>query len=577
MRDKTDPARLLSRGINVLSVIGRATTSISFRQIQDETSLPKATLSRILATLRKQGYLSLDNSGKAYLLGPKLLDLLSGTENSRSNRSALKSEVQRLADELERPIWYWHLEGEQMRAVEQFLPFGMAAVAATREPSRLDRSAAGVAALASMKNARLATILEGFRETRQSKDTNVSLMLGFSAATGFAIKIPFDLTYPPDTADDNLYEVAAAMTDAEGLPWAALSVICETTDTSDTERHQIGRKVAFTARQISAGPNVGPRRKDVGHRNVHAMPADVAPFIVEKIDTKEFDKVGSSPFWDPAFNRIVWIDSLGGAINWYSPPLPTDSTPAGSTSHRLAIDDLPGAIALHAGGKATVALRSGISVLDYTANTRSVISHPEPSDVLRRFSAAKVSPDGRLWVSTLHPVPIDELKQGRIYALGGDGKIEKMLDLGRGAKGFCWSADGQYLFLTEAGSKAILRFEMDEHSGRPVNPRRFAIHTGDGTPNGIVMDNTGCLWAAIYGGWQIACFDSQGQLINTIDLPVPLPTGLCFYGRKEQDLFVTTCRLHVPPETLLDAPASGAPFRIRTNATGTSLPGFKML
>ena len=574
MAEKVSEARLLERGMTILSVVGEASEPLTFSQILKATSLPKATLSRILSALRSFGFLGFDESGKAYILGPKLLDLLIHSQEERGERDRVMSEAQRLADELERPVWHWRLEKDQMRPVERILPFGMHSDFEARPALRLDRSAAGISVLAAMKAGKLASVLEAFANAGEPAESDVSLQLGFSAATGFAVQ---QIGGAGDIDDIGQYEVAAAIVDGEGLPQAALAVVCDPSDMSDTERHQIGRKLAFATQQISPGTGYGPRRKENVLRAPKLGAADARALAIEAIGGSHFDKVGSSPFWDRAMGRMVWIDSLGGAINWFEPgkrsgQIDNNSVPV----ERLELNDLPGAVACYPGGKAIVASRRGISVTDYKHNRRSVLSHPEPEEALRRFSTARIGPDGRLWVGTLRPAPMDRLGQGRIYALSADGRIEALLNLERGVKGLCWSPDGTKLYLTEAGSKAILCFEMDERSGRPTNPRRFALHAGDGTPNGIAMDREGCLWAAIYGGWQVVRFDPQGHVIQTIELPVPLPTGLCFFGPKNQDLFITTCRLHVPPEILVQAPQSGAPLRIACPVAGVPDPEFKV-
>ncbi|MET1416670.1 SMP-30/gluconolactonase/LRE family protein [Roseibium sp. HPY-6] len=572
MSERSGEARLLLRGLRVVSEIGKSERPISFRQIQEATNLAKATLSRILAALREDGYVSLDSSGKAYVLGPGMLDILSISQERVSDRSFNKAELQRLADELERSIWFWQVEGTTIRQVEHFLPFNLAPVSegSGKIAKRLDRSAAGIAVLSTMETGKLTSTLSRFSETEHPATEGVSLLLGFAAATGFVTRSSGTGVSTGTTAAQPATELAAAITDLEGVPWAAISTSCPVAEVSDTECYQIGRKLAFAASQMSTGPTIGPRKKDVGQRVLRRSDVAGKEVAIEVLNPDTFDMVGSSPCWDADQDRLVWIDSLGGAINWRSlgSHSRTDGPPRGSPAGRLPYDELPGAITPYSDGNAIVASREGICLIDYQRNKRSVLSHPEKDEALRKFSTAKVGPEGRLWVGTLTPLPVEGFRQGIVYTLARDGVVTKVLNLERGPKGLCWSPDGSHLFVTQAGSKTILRFEVDEDTGLPVHPRRFARHTGEGTPNGLEIDREGCVWAAIYGGWQIARYDPQGRLLQQIDLPVPLPTGLCFCGQNRQDLFVTTCRLHVPPEVLLDASSSGAGLLISTETAG---------
>jgi sugar lactone lactonase YvrE/DNA-binding IclR family transcriptional regulator len=541
-------ARLLTRGTLVISAIGAHPNGLSLAALHRETGLAKPTLLRILVSLRESGFVALDRRGRAYVLGPALLDLLSRSEPARRLRETLRHELQLLADELERPIWHWHIEGHMIRPRDQFLPFGMSAQSSPRPAVRLDRSAAGVAVLAAMDAAACSAAIEELQASGQPTGGDFSLMLGFSAATGFAVR---DIEDGAGGA-----ELAAAVVDEAGQPQGALVVVFESASALDTEKHEVGRRLAFAARRISLGPRGAPRRLDVTRRTPRRQ--DQSRLSV--LEATAHDKVGSSPYWDAARNRLVWIDSLGGAFNWWDP--------ARLRVERRDLHDLPGAVAPYRDGRAVIASREGIALMDLETGHRTVVSHPEPEDALRRFSVARIGPDGRFWVGSLRPVPVPGLGQGRVYALAPDGRIAQVLNLERGAKGMAWSPDGRRLYLTEAGSKAILQFEMDPDTMRPATPRRFAVHDGDGTPNGIVVDAEGCLWAAIYGGWQVKRFDPEGRDMEVIDLPVPLPTALCFGGARRQDLFVTTCRLHVPSEVLAIAPASGRLLRIVTDVNG---------
>lgn len=577
---RSGEARLLSRGLRVVSEIGKAERPLSFRQVQEATGLAKATLSRILAALREDGFVCLDRSGKAYVLGPGILDLLSFSKERVVDRAAHKLELQRLVDELERPIWFWQVEGTNIRQIEKFLPFNITPVSETTNSNavRLDKIAAGIAVLSTMETGKLTSTLSHFAETDDPATEGISLLLGFSASTGFVTRSS-DTAVSAECSDAQpMTELAAAITDLEGVPWAAISINCPASEVSETECHQIGRKLAFAASQMSAGPTIGPRKKDVGQRIPHRSAASGKEAVFEILNPDTFDMVGSSPCWDYEQYRLVWIDSLGGAINWRTlgSHYQTDELSDGSSAGRLPYDELPGAITSYSDGNAIVVSREGICLIDYQRNKRSVLSHPEKNEALRKFSTAKVGPEGRLWVGTLTPVPIEGFRQGIVYTLGRDGRVTKVLNLERGPKGICWSPDGSHLYVTQAGSKTILRFDIDGDTGLPVHPRRFARHTGEGTPNGLEVDRDGCVWAAIYGGWQIARYDPQGGLIQQIDLPVPLPTGLCFCGPKRQDLFVTTCRLHVPPEVLLDAPSSGAGLLIPTDTMGLPEQKFRI-
>jgi DNA-binding IclR family transcriptional regulator len=67
----------LGRGLALLKVIGMASAPMSNRQLADTTGLPKATVSRLTATLVSAGYLRQSQDSERFSLGPALLDMSS--------------------------------------------------------------------------------------------------------------------------------------------------------------------------------------------------------------------------------------------------------------------------------------------------------------------------------------------------------------------------------------------------------------------------------------------------------------------------------------------------------------------
>ncbi len=73
-KDK-DEVSALARGLVLVRTVADAEASLSNRELADRTGLPKATVSRLAATLVSAGYLRQDDDTERYTLGPQLLDL----------------------------------------------------------------------------------------------------------------------------------------------------------------------------------------------------------------------------------------------------------------------------------------------------------------------------------------------------------------------------------------------------------------------------------------------------------------------------------------------------------------------
>lgn len=67
----------LARGLTLLKAIGMAAAPMGNRELADTTGIPKATVSRLTATLVGAGYLRQSRDSERFSLGPALLDMSS--------------------------------------------------------------------------------------------------------------------------------------------------------------------------------------------------------------------------------------------------------------------------------------------------------------------------------------------------------------------------------------------------------------------------------------------------------------------------------------------------------------------
>ena len=144
-----------------------------------------------------------------------------------------------------------------------------------------------------------------------------------------------------------------------------------------------------------------------------------------------------------------------------------------------------------------------------------------------------------------------------------------MLDGLHITNGMDWSPCDKYFYLCDSGSKQIFKYDYDSENGTLGERSIFYSHdSGSGTPDGLCIDTDGCLWVAIWDGWQVIKLNSQGNIIMQIDLPIPRPTSCCFGGEDMSTLFVTSARIRLSTTQLIEAPESGSIFTIRTKSKG---------
>ena len=88
----------LARGLALLEAIGDATSPLSNRELADATHVPKATVSRLTATLVAGGYLRQAPGSERFTLGPALLDLGNRYLQHFDLRSVARPHLAALAD-----------------------------------------------------------------------------------------------------------------------------------------------------------------------------------------------------------------------------------------------------------------------------------------------------------------------------------------------------------------------------------------------------------------------------------------------------------------------------------------------
>lgn len=89
----------------------------------------------------------------------------------------------------------------------------------------------------------------------------------------------------------------------------------------------------------------------------------------------------------------------------------------------------------------------------------------------------------------------------------------------------------------------ILRYAFqpaDGQIGTASLVRRF--DTTRGMPDGLCVDAEGCLWVACWGGSRLERISPEGELLQTVPMPVQQPSSCAFGGPELDRLYVTSAR-----------------------------------
>jgi sugar lactone lactonase YvrE len=286
------------------------------------------------------------------------------------------------------------------------------------------------------------------------------------------------------------------------------------------------------------------------------------------------DKLGEGAFWCPEEQAIYWVDV----------PMP-------SCIHRLSyqsgevrqwsMPEMTMSMAKRSDGTLLVASHYGLNVFDPGDGSLNRILAPEADMPYNRSNDGAPDAKGRFWYGTMcNNIGEDGSYYDLGRATGALWKVEsgappQMMLNGIGiSNGTAFSPDNKIFYFADTAQGTIFAWDFDLDQGRLSNRRVFAAPKGLGDPDGACVDAQGYLWSARWGGGCVVRFNPQGGVDRIIDIPASRVTSCAFGGPQLDRLYVTTSRLHLTTDELVNQPDAGALFSLSPGVAGLPRPQF---
>lgn len=531
----------LAKGLRILDFIGSKNDPASLREVAAALGMTKPTAHRLLATLADHGLIRFDSADARYRLGMRLFELSRQVWRDLDLRGAALPEMRKLHETTGETISLAVLTGDGAVYVDEIQSRHH-----LRERSRVGqrvamrRSAVGKALASGFdrdERRRLrscdAEDVAGRGEIPdpQALDRHLDLV----NARGYALEVDEDVV--------GISGVAAPIADSRGVAVAAIGLSGAGERLDRDVLHRLGSSVIEATRRASLAAGGSPRPVSSAGPPPGRAEAPWTPLA------SVGNLIGESPVLGHDRRSLLWVDICRPCI--FRLELAGGETRAYPQEEMAtALADLPEGL--------LVAGQSGIRLIDPESGALlRDLGHPEAGNPANRFNDGKLDSRGRFWVGTL----AFSLARGAgsLYRVSMDGDVrvaERNLTL---PNGIGWSPDDRRMYLVESSDRRIYEYAYDASTGE-IGDRKVLIAFAEdepGSPDGLLVDEAGSLWVAMWDGWSILRIEPDGRVAERLGVPFPRPTSLVQLPGAPRKLAVTSARIRVSEALLAEFPEAG--------------------
>lgn len=245
-------------------------------------------------------------------------------------------------------------------------------------------------------------------------------------------------------------------------------------------------------------------------------------------------ELAESPRWDARTGELVWVDVFAGTLAraGFGPDAgPPDrwASPAPLTAVAPRTDPADGW---------TVATGTGLAVVDRTGRRRPWLDLLGPGDAGLRTNDMVAGSDGKVYVGLL-----DEARarpRARVLRVDADGSVAVAVSGLIASNGLGFSPDERTLYVVDSIPRTLSAHPHEPRTGAVGPARVIATWPGPGTFDGLAVTPSGDLWIAIWDGSTVCRYSPDGDLLETIPVPVRRPTAVALVP---DGLVLTSARL----------------------------------
>jgi sugar lactone lactonase YvrE len=278
-------------------------------------------------------------------------------------------------------------------------------------------------------------------------------------------------------------------------------------------------------------------------------------------------KLGEGLHWDSDRNAFWFVDILNHSIYFYN-------INTHELKKRVLNEPVGWAIPIVNSDKILIGLKSGVAQFNFFENndTFEWIYNGFPEKYDQRLNDAKIDKMGRLWFGSISCV--DESNPvGSLARLNFKDNNFEIIDKNyKVTNGPAFNLENTIMLHNDSGKKITYKFQLNKDTGEIIDKSIWRIYSEDeGYPDGINFDSDENVWIAHWGVGKVCKYDLEGKLLQSISVPTPNVTNICFGGENLSRLFVTTASNIIDSSNKTSTLYDGAIFEI----IGTGAFGLK--
>ena len=228
-----------------------------------------------------------------------------------------------------------------------------------------------------------------------------------------------------------------------------------------------------------------------------------------------------------------------------------------------------GGIAIHEENGLIVGGKN-IAYKSFTGDKTTILLSNDVTEVALGFNDLTTDSKGRVYVGSVafKVFSDDEMVPGHLHLIDVDGSVRTISDGVMLTNGLGFSPDGRTLYHADARNAVVRQYEVSPDGN--VSDWKPFVQVNNGHPDGLAVAEDGSVWIAMAYGSRVDVFESNGALRESLPVPLPMVTSVCFGGPDLKDLYVVTGSRGGPSATC------GTIFRTRVDIPGLPISEAKV-